>query len=300
MSVDEAYSKFYENELIDSNHCGANIHHFLNYLEQENVFYSSGYVVSLHDDFGSLNHFDARWGDSESYEDGEAYIRDNWYFHVFVIIDGLAYDFSQRYTTDQLALDYLSTAYIPKKKTENIFFQGRLTPKEVRNSFLKVKMNIYSLDAYKLNYSGNIYQGVLEELFKYYEGSEVYLSNGFGDQFKTSFESQSFNPIYNSWDYLYPQIEKGGEKYFIIADTFKACRILGYPGGVPEQTVHEVSDGLTIFSAYSSLVDMGGWEHSISLNEMQTEGGIPNQPLLHYAQEISCTNLESVLDSLTQ
>ena len=81
-------------------------------------------MVSIHEDMGLLNHFEGRWGRRDTYENGISYNRSNWYFHVFAVIDGKAYDFSHE--SDQ-AIDfdqYLISSYLPKYKTDNIFLLG--------------------------------------------------------------------------------------------------------------------------------------------------------------------------------
>jgi hypothetical protein len=164
-TIDTAYEEFYNSDVISSNHCGRNIQSFLKYLDEEKVEYKSAYVVSIHEPFAALNHFDARWGSKESYENGEFYFRSNWYFHVFAVIDGRAYDFSQAGMKSLLLKDYLNLSYLPKSKTENIFFQGKMTKEKTLSKFINLEMNIYESETYKTNLGPAKHQGVFIELF---------------------------------------------------------------------------------------------------------------------------------------
>src|SRR5690606_308911 len=118
---EEAFVKFYDNEVIGSRHCGVNTQKFLLFLEEEKVSFEKGYVVSVHDDFMHLNHFDARWGSQEEYANGIPYRRSNWYFHVFAILDGKAFDFSQQGPTVLPLNQYLRQSYLPSYPTNNVF-----------------------------------------------------------------------------------------------------------------------------------------------------------------------------------
>ena len=60
-NINTAYEEFYNSSVISSNHCGRNIQAFLNYLDEKGVTYEKGYVVSIHEPFAALNHYDARW-----------------------------------------------------------------------------------------------------------------------------------------------------------------------------------------------------------------------------------------------
>ena len=163
--ITTAFEEFYNSSVISSNHCGKNTQAFLNYLDEEEVEYKTGYVVSIHEPFASLNHFDARWGSKEFYQNGEMYFRSNWYFHVFAVIDGVAYDFSQAGMKAQVLKDYLSDSYLPKSKTENIFFQGVMTKEKTLKGFVNLEMNIYETESYKTNLGPAKHQGVFIELF---------------------------------------------------------------------------------------------------------------------------------------
>lgn len=163
--ITTAYQEFYNSSVISSNHCGKNIQAFLNYLDEEDVQYNKAYVVSIHEPFAALNHFDARWGSKEFYQNGDMYFRSNWYFHVFAVIDGKAYDFSQAGMKAQELKNYLNLSYLPKSKTENIFFQGVMTKEKTLKGFVNLEMNIYEPESYKTNLGPAKYQGVFIELF---------------------------------------------------------------------------------------------------------------------------------------
>jgi hypothetical protein len=164
-SVDTAFEEFYESDEISSRHCGKNIQAFLRYLKNKNITYKSAYVVSVHENVGSLNHFDARWGSKELYQNGDQYFRSNWYFHVFIIIDNKAYDFSQTGAKSLPLSEYLKLSYLPDSKTKNIFFQGVMTKDKALKSFRNLEMNIYETEAYRKNLGPAKYQGVFIELF---------------------------------------------------------------------------------------------------------------------------------------
>jgi hypothetical protein len=164
-NIETAYKDFYNSDVIDSNHCGRNIQEFLKYLDENQVGYKSGYVVSIHEPYAFLNHFDARWGSKEFYENGELYFRSNWYFHVFAVIDGRAYDFSQAGMKSLLLKDYLNLSYLPKSKTGNIFFQGRMTKESTLKKFINLEMNIYDPQSYRTTLGPARHQGVFIELF---------------------------------------------------------------------------------------------------------------------------------------
>jgi len=164
-SLETAYKDFYNSSVISSNHCGQNIQAFLKYLDERDVSYKSAYVVSVHEPYALLNHFDSRWGSKEFYKSGELYYRSNWYFHVFAVIDGKAYDFSQAGMKSLELKEYLHLSYLPKSKTENIFFQGVITKESALKSFINREMNIYEAKAYKTNLGPAKYQGVFIELF---------------------------------------------------------------------------------------------------------------------------------------
>lgn len=165
LTTKQAFRQFFNNPAIDSNKCGVNTQKFLQYLQSRGVSYSRGFVVSIHEDFAALNHFDARWGSKEKYQNGIPYRRSNWYFHVFAVIDGYAYDFSQTGPKVQPLKEYLETAYLPEYATENIFFQGVLTADKMLSKYKSLEMNIYELDNYRTNMGPKKYSGDFIELF---------------------------------------------------------------------------------------------------------------------------------------
>lgn len=300
--VDRAYEDFFNDARISSLHCGRNIHHFLNYLEDNSVQYDKGFVVSVHEDFGALNLFDARWGSRESYDDGEAYSRSNYYFHVFAVIDGKAYDFSKNFSPGQDALDYLEQAYLPKKRTQNVFFQGHLTPEGMKERFFNLNMKVYSLEGYKRDYGDALYEGSFIELFKFFEGERTATREGAVGDYRVQYASKQFNSRYQSQTYQYPAVVHNGLERNLIANGVKTCRALGYLGAVPSLTVHEVSDDQKFYDLYASLkVDSTRLDSDnirISFKERSSLGGVRNQPLVHYAKQVSCTSLQNVIEGL--
>jgi hypothetical protein len=301
-AVDRAFEDFFADEKISSNHCGRNIHYFLNYLERRDVRYERGYVVSIHEDYGALNLFNARWGSREHYEDGESYTRSNYFFHVFAVIDGKAYDFSKNFSPNQDVIDYLTEAYLPKKRTQNVFFQGHLTPQNMKDKSFNLRMKIYSLEGYKRDYTDALYEGSFIELFKFYEGERTLSRESAAGEYSIHYARKQFNSQYQSQTYSYPSVIHNGVERQLIANGLKTCRALGYLGAVPKFTQHEVSDNKKFYDLYASLkVDHARLDHEsirISFKERSSVGGVSNQPLVHYAKQVSCTSLQNVLEGL--
>lgn len=163
--IDQEFTDFYHSERLMFNKCGMNIKYFLSHLKSKNIDLTGGYVVSIHEDLGLLNHFEARWGRSDTYENGVSYNRSNWYFHVFAVIGGMAYDFSHESNQAMPLAEYLKRSYIPKYRTNNIFIAGKLDQKKVLEKFLEVKMKIYPLDIYEKKMGPSVYEGNFYELF---------------------------------------------------------------------------------------------------------------------------------------
>ncbi len=300
-TVKKAYLEFYNSSKISSNHCGRNIHEFIKYLDDKNISYKSGYVVSIHDDFLQLNHFDARWGSKERYSNGDSYFRSNWYFHVFAVIDGIAYDFSQRDQKTQKLYDYLTTAYIPKLKTENIFFQGVIDEDKAFGSQLNRKMNIYKLNDYMKNYGPAYYTGTFIELFNSAQEVSMISSLYRDGSYDIDYQDKIRNSD-NSITITYPMVNKGDGFLPLIADASKACRAFGYFGALSNKTKFDVTDNKKMYKMYSSLApsnyfDISSNDIRVSFNETKTVGGVRNQPLLHFASSITCTDLHSVFES---
>ncbi len=165
MSAPQAFSSFYNSNLLSSNKCGVNIQHFVKYLYSNKISFKSAYVVSIHQDFAQLNHFDSRWGSKEFYQNNELYYRSNWYFHVFLVVDGYAYDFSQSGPKILPLRQYLRLAYLPKYKTQNVFFQGVMTSRTELIKYQNLKFSLYQASPYGKNMSGAFYEGEFIEMF---------------------------------------------------------------------------------------------------------------------------------------
>ena len=165
--IEQEFDNFYNSPKLGTNKCGVNIQLFLDHLKNKNIDLGSGYVVSVHEDFAHLNHFDARWGREESYPDGTIYNRSNWYFHVFLVLNGKAYDFSQKGEDGIPLKDYLLNSYLPKSETKNIILQGRLTSEKLLKKYLNMEMNIYHLDDYVKSLGPVFYKGSFSELFAF-------------------------------------------------------------------------------------------------------------------------------------
>lgn len=302
MSVKDAFRSFYNDSKISSNHCGQNIHYFIQYLKRNNVRFNSGYVVSLHDDFAALNHFDARWGSKETFAEGGVYYRSNWYFHVFAVIDGVAYDFSQREMQTQELEDYLMKAYIPKGTTENIFFLGRLNKQKAMQAHVNMKVKIYPLEGYGANYGPTIYEGTSIELINYALGNRMISQETKFDKFSTTQQSKKFNTD-GTITIKYPKLITEHGTLPIMADAAKLCRTYGFFGAIANKTEHEVSDEMTMLKIYSSLKkenpeNLTSRDITVSYQKSKTVGGVPSQPLLHYAKSVTCSDLYTVLNNI--
>lgn len=302
MSVQQAFYQFYDSDKISSRHCGKNTQHFLQFLYENKVKFNSGYVVSLHEDYARLNHFDDRWGSTERYADGENYSRANYYFHVFAVIDGIAYDFTQAGKKTQALKDYLFTAYIPKKKTQNIFFQGVVTPEKGIHNMLNLEMNVYDLEEYRKRLGPAAYTGTSIELFNYSLDKMVFQHPLERDKFSTSYDRMIQNSD-GSVTITYPKANKGDGYIPLKAEANKACRAFGFMGARSDKTKHEVSDDKEMYQVYSSILPkdpyvLSSSDITISFKSSKTVGSVSNQPLLHYASSITCTDFANYIQSI--
>jgi hypothetical protein len=114
--IKEDFEKFYYSDILSSRHCGQNISHFMQFLDQQGNFREDIVVLSFsapqHSwSFGLLPALNSRWG--RTYD---GYRRDNWSFHVIAVIDGLVYDFSYNDRPTLIPLkDYLHDMFIPNE-----------------------------------------------------------------------------------------------------------------------------------------------------------------------------------------
>jgi hypothetical protein len=164
-SVQDAFIEFYDSSEINSRLCGVNTQKFLQYLKDENITYDHAYVVSVHEGVGALNHFDARWGSTHRYTNGDTFSRSNWYFHVFAVIDGVAYDFSQKGKKTLTLRRYLKLAYYPKSETQPIFFLGKFTVAKAQKRYQNMEMKVYNAQEYRRKLGPVRHEGVFNELF---------------------------------------------------------------------------------------------------------------------------------------
>ncbi len=295
-SVDRAFKDFFNDSVISSRHCGKNIYHFLNYLDDRGIKYKEGYVVSLHDQVGALNHFDARWGSRESYQEGGNYYRSNWYFHVFAIIDGKAYDFSQRDSKTSSIKTYLEQAYLPAGTTESIIFLGRLNKDKALKHYMKMSMKIYDLKDYANNYGPVLYEGSFVELFNYLDNRPSLSYGPRFSQVKVNFDSQRMTEYGTT--FRNPKVQKDGVLYPVKAEPFQICRSLGFMGAVNSLLEYEVSDQVKMLSLGSYFSKdtsrfISSKDIKVSSSFTETVGDIPNQPLVHFATSVTCSDFNS-------
>ena len=313
--TEKEFNLFYDNEILVSNKCGLNTKHFLTHLKNKGVDLkqTKGFVVSIHEDMGLLNHFEGRWGRRDTYENGISYNRSNWYFHVFAVIDGKAYDFShesgQAIDFDQ----YLISSYLPKYKTDNIFLLGRVTKDDLLKKFLNIKLNIYPLDDYEKDLGPAIYRGSFSDLFEYYgvstpkyspesntENIPTYKKEAFGN-FKLG-ETTQFYEIENAVSVQYGQLYKNielnlnGDFYPMVGKDHQLCQTLGFTGSLPRllktEKLEKVGD---------RYLDLGCTRYNVSediMNNVKCSFRYKEHSTYGHAEIIKnfgCANLEDIL-----
>ena len=251
--IDKEFTNFYNSEKLVSNKCGLNIKHFLSYLKDQGIDLTGGYIVSIHEDYGMLNHFMGRWGRKETYENGVTYNRSNWYFHVFAVINNMAYDFSHENNYALPLKDYLTQSYLPKFTTNSIFLMGKLDREKTLKSFLNVKMKVYPLKDYEEKMGPSIYEGHFHELFtsiginipakeldRNIENIPQYSKNSYGS-FKLGDSLKFINHKYvdtfnNVSVFDQVSLQLLDTSYAIEADPTKLCQGLGFAGSAPFYT----------------------------------------------------------------
>lgn len=297
ITVKEAFKEFYHDDKISARHCGKNIYHFLNYLKENNVSYQFGYVVSIHEDDLSVPHFDGRWGNKERYQNGESYVLSRWFFHVFAVIDGIAYDFSQK-DLKTLPLDqYLKISYIPKSETEMISISGSLNPEKAYVKYLNTKLKIYSLSDYQKRMGPSFYEGSFIELFRIAEKDPIISKSIVNDKvdFKDAQELQN-----GVWSIIEPYGIYQGQKYPLRAEPVSICRGFGFMGTLSSHLEFKVTDQVDMLKVYSFIPKRDykrvEEEHfPISFKFLKTDGSLENQALSHYTTKLTCTDLHSIL-----
>jgi hypothetical protein len=267
--VEQEFNKFYSSPKLSSNKCGLNIQHFLAHLSEQGVQSKNGYVVSVHENYGHLNHFNARWGREESYSDGTKYNRSNWYFHVFLVIEGMAYDFSRLGKNAIPLKQYLASSYLPKLETENVIKQGRLTDEILLKKYFNMEMNIYRLDDYAKSLGPVYYTGSFSELFNLSNVStpanplesntqripefknRVYGNLLVGEsRDHIKFEEKITQNNYST--YKHPYAYLNGENYPIMSESLEVCQSLGHMGSFPWKTLEKELE-----KKQAPLVDLG-------------------------------------------
>lgn len=296
LTTQEAFKEFYHNEKISFNHCGVNTQLFIQYLKERNVEFKEGYVVSIHDDYATLNHFDARWGSLSRYENGEEYYRSNWYFHVFAIIDGVAYDFSQAGMKTQPVQEYLQSSYIPKSRTENIFFLGHFDKEKALKKYQYMQMKIYDLHSYADNMGPIKYDGLFIELF----GAKTPLVSEFDISSIPSDRTFSDIELAEETVTIYdPKLTIEGEEIGLLAYETKICQAFGFVGSMPEYTELSITDKMPALYLYTSFVTdnpmvLGPVDQvRVSHNMRETMGSVERN-YFHHAKKVVCSSFSSL------
>lgn len=282
-SVNEAFRTFYESKMIDYNHCGLNIQNFLKFLKENNVQYREGYVVSVHDDFANLNHFDARWSNSQSYENGKVYFRKNWYFHVFVVIDGIAYDFSQKDAKTQDLDTYLMSSYVPRGKIKN----SSIDKEYVLNLMFNQTLKIYSLVDYRENLGPIKYEGSFIEMFKRFNNPKVINEN-------SSYETviENFN---GSVTILNPKLKTNRGELPFLTYSKEICQTLGFAGAFNDKTHYNITDGLDALKMSTQIKsNIRNPQLNVSYSyEIKKTQQRFKRDLFHIASQVTCGNLSN-------
>lgn len=313
--VHREFTQFYDNEKIDYNKCGLNTKYFLTYLKENGVSLKNGYVISLHEDLGLLNHFMPRWGRAETYENGKPYHRSNWYFHVFAVMGDFAFDFSHESQTPVPLKQYLVESYLPAYQTENIFLLGKVNQIELLKKYLNLNMRIYALDAYEKDMGPVIYSGSFIELFNLIDVEIPFNSPKNNKELIPNFSVNQYGSLLmgsqkqfinhsstqlNKTTTIYQNItlRLNDLNYVISGDDKTLCQALGHLGSLPqyrkEKELSQKSDRFVEFSC--TLYNEGDVTSDPSLSSKcsfrySTNNQYYNKKVI---QQIGCTNLESV------
>lgn len=301
-TVQEAFREFYTAPEISGNHCGQNVRHFLNYLNKREVKYRSGFVVSIYDDYGFLHHFDARWGDEEKYLNCETYLHQNWFFHVFAVIDGMAYDFSQSGPKVQPLHEYLKTAYLPASATEKLPFHGVLKPETSFEEQFNRKMQIFKIEDYRKSYGAAAYEGTFIELFAFSQGKRMRSDASMTRENYKAVDDGRTTSRSGGVTISNPRLQVPAGELPLQADPIDICRAFGFFGSVSSELKFKVSDGQRMLRIYSSLRDAVPWPAAddirISYQERTTSGSTPHIPSSHFATSVTCSDLQSIMKGM--
>lgn len=114
--IDHHFEDFFYSKEISSRHCGENISKFMKYLGNKNLnIHDQVTIVYMESpqhawSFGDVMAVKARWGKVHS----NGIMHSNFYFHVFAIYDGRAFDFTFEDRPTILNVnDYLYAMYVP-------------------------------------------------------------------------------------------------------------------------------------------------------------------------------------------
>lgn len=265
----EEFKNFYDNPVLNFIKCGLNIQNFLTHLKDQGIPLEDGYVVSLHEGFGHLDFFGARWGRTEEYANGETYERSNYFLHFFAVIKGEVYDFSQSQPRGIPLKEYLAHTYLPAYETKPLLLRGTLTKENRLQSFLNLEMKIYKLTDIQETGGPAIYIGRFFELFNHAGIDSVSNPPKGSSQKIPPFKKGTYGSIKmgSSTDYFKsdsrvsegdiavhknPQAYFNGEKYPIKFEGFEICQSLGYLGHFPA-----LSQKKELVDKKARLVDIG-------------------------------------------
>lgn len=299
-SPQDVFLDMWDSSVISSRHCGVNTQKFLAELYKRGADFDSAYAISVHEDTGMLNHFDARWGSVERYENGEVYKRANYYFHVFAVVDGKAYDFSQAGMKTSELNEYLMDSYIPKSKTGNIFFQGRITPEEALMDARHLEMSLYEGRSYANEIGRPLYTGRFIEVF----GAKV-AGPGSGPKGRKVFARKSESVQVNSDKSVTIKrpmlVTEDGTLPVLAGEADLACRAFGHMGSMPIGTQFEVSDGRKLLKLFTFLdakdpMDISPDRDVITSYRIRESDGGLRFDKFHYATQIRCSNFANLFN----
>lgn len=304
-AFDSTFKDFYNDSSISPFHCGRNILNFLQLLKKKDIPYKKGYVVSLHEPYGELNHFDARWGRQERYTNGIEYYRSNWYFHVFLVIDNKVYDFSQAGAKIQSLYEYLNTSYFPKYKTEPILMQGQIDKEKAFLNYANLEMNIYKIDDYLTDSEKSTYQGSFIELIALASGNPRYSSgtNSKNISFKTIDDGFIHDPNTKYVTIQNPRFLISEGEFPLKNDSRHICRSFGYFGSLRSKSKFIVTDKIKMLKLYSNIKVQNNFNFStqdmaISFDKATSSSMHVKNPEANISTSVTCSELATVLRNI--
>lgn len=191
-------------------------------------------------------------------------------------------------------------SYIPKSKTGNIFFQGRITPAEAIMGARKLKMSLYPGESYAKEIGTPLYTGRFIEAF----GPRV-SGPGAGPRGKKVFGRTSVSSHRNadgSVTISSPKlVTEDGTLPVLASEADLACKAFGHMGSMPSGTRFKVTKSRPLLKLYSFLDAKDPMEivpdrdFITSYNVRESDADLPYENF-HYATQIRCSNFENLFN----